>query len=73
MTPLEKIGGTLFVLGTLVLVVVGIFVERDRAKTAAKEATKLRKIADELGVSEEHVAQIAVDRLYKQLFPEDQT
>lgn len=72
MTPIQKIGAALFVFAMLVVTVLAIFIEWDQAKTAAKEATKLKKIADELGVSEEHVAQVAVDRLYKQLFPEEQ-
>ena len=69
MTPMQKIGATLFIVGMLVLAALVIFVEWDHAKTKAQEDTKLKKIADELGVSEEKVTQIAVDRLHKQLFP----
>jgi len=42
----------------LVVAIVAFFIERDRAKTEAREATKLKKIADELGVSEKwHAAE----------------
>ena len=72
MSPLQQIGAALFIVSMLVLVAVGVFVRHDEIKTKAREATKLKKIADVLGVSEEKVTQIAVDRLYGQLFPDSQ-
>jgi hypothetical protein len=68
-SPVQQIGLALFAFATVVIAAVAIFINRYQATEKAKEDTKLKQIADELGVSEEKVVQVAIDRLYKQLFP----
>jgi hypothetical protein len=67
-TRLQVLGASLMTIALIGLAVVSWFIHRDKAAEKANEDTKLKQIADELGVSEDKVTQVAIDRLHKQLF-----
>lgn len=67
-TPLQVLGASLMTIALLGISAVSWFVDRDKAAEKENEDTKLKQIAEELGVSEDKVTQVAIDRLHKQLF-----